>query len=229
MSRRSRPIIVILGGLFVVLIGGAIAVFVQRDRDADERVAPAPTQQDEAALIELIQKRDTDTFDIEYDGERKVPGEDIFRVKQREIQRPPAEVDLFQGAASGTYAGKDFNCQNSTGTPQCDAEPAQPKNPESEALKALFDRDFYRISAIEKTKIASEQAKCFTLDRQFGTPPEADLYGDEGVLCFANDGVPLKLSVKNPSGTTTLTARSVSRDVTEATITEALGPYASLL
>ncbi len=170
------------------------------------------------------------TWYITYDFSRRLRNGSKLDLTVVELSRPPDHLIAGLGGINGQVAGREVVCDQVDGRDIC--APSGPVAPFEDALAAEISelRDvvqppakWYAVEGGGVRPVAGENARCFTLRKVVAVPSPP--YGEQAEYCFATvDGAPLLNRVERREGTDQRLARQVSRQVSDADISELLAP-----
>jgi hypothetical protein len=170
------------------------------------------------------------TWYITYDFSRRLRNGGRLDLEQVALNRPPDYIRAGLGGLNGVVGGREVVCDLVDDREIC--APREQAVPFEDALVAELSElsdvvqppaKWYAVEGGDETRVAGEAARCFTLRRVVNVPSPP--YGDKAEYCFATaDGAPLLNRVERREGTDQREARTVSRQVSDADITELLGP-----
>jgi hypothetical protein len=170
------------------------------------------------------------TWLITYDFSRRLRNGGRLDLEQVALNRPPDYIRAGLGGLNGVVGGRVVVCDLVDDREIC--APQGPAVPFEDALVAELSElsdvlqppaKWYAVEWGDERRVAGEAARCFTLRRVVNVPSPP--YGDTAEYCFAvADSAPLLNRVERREGTDQRQARTVSRQVSDADITELLAP-----
>jgi len=230
IGRRNGSILIVVA----LLMGAGVAEIAVATRAElrhlrHERVAPprgttqttAADDRERAELVAVFEQGRRATWYAEFKFERRLRNGQNIATDESEVNRPPDHVAAGLGGIGGIRNGHRIACDNVNNQQVCapngpaasfDADVAERVANLSAALEP--PNHWYRVERGAAQTIAGERARCYRLRRIVLVP--APPYGEQTVLCFGRDGVPLRVRTERIEGTDDRVATVVRHTVTDA-------------
>jgi hypothetical protein len=184
--RVASAVFAVAAGIF-----GALAAIVSPP------VVPAARHDPRAAaeLVAFMRVGERATYVVRYRYTRERADGARLPATTYEARTPTAfvtrdDTSLHVDGASGAY-----DCELVDRQPQCYRKPARPELPGSEVVRVAIDAGPYDVLRTAGARIAAERARCYSL-RARHVRRQLPGLGRETRMCFATDGVPLRVRVQ---------------------------------
>jgi hypothetical protein len=199
---------VIGAGALAVAIG--VFAIVLAVAGEPELAVAGPDRKAADRMLALMRASERVNYVVDYATTRRVRGGASRTTVSRRARWHDVEVNREGDALDIESARDRFHCQLVDGGPSCyESAPGSTLAP-SEVFAAALGTETYVVAPARQQRIADERATCFETRSVDGRPRLAGI-GRATVLCFAADGVPLRVRVDGPDAVDDRVATRVVR------------------